>query len=123
MKTFLSRVLIPYYKTLFRLPCKRTVAFIVTDMETLSTTYNADEQAWESPEVTLSRNIWLTVSLKEKGKLVIRQQDATGNWPLIPLGRQEDTKDFCLRMTVCPEQVKIKLFTSTEPKEIKYAYI
>lgn len=123
MGGFFSRVLLPYYRTLFRLPCKRMVAFIVTDMETLSTTYNADEQAWESQEITLNRNIWLTVMLKEKGKLVIRQQDANGAWPRIPLGRQEDTKEFCLRMTVCPEQVKIKLFTSTEPKEIKYAYI
>ncbi len=123
MKSFLSSVLLPYYRTLFRLPCKRTVAFIVTDMEILSTTYNADEQAWETQELTLSRNIWLTVTLKEKGKLVIRQQDATGAWPRVPLGRQEDSKEFCLRVTVCPEQTKIKLFTSTEPKEIKYAYI
>lgn len=121
--TFLTRVLLPYYRTLFRLPCKREVAFCITDMEQITTTYSIAESAWVSPEITLSRNIWLTVRLKTSGKLLIRQQDATGAWPRIPLGRQKDGKEFTLRLTVCPAQAKIKIFTSSEPKEIKYAYI
>ncbi len=123
MREFLTRVLLPYYRTLFRLPCKREVAFCIINMERITTTYNIKETAWESPEITLSRNVWLTVTLKKPGKLLIRQQDATGEWPRIPLGRLQDSKEYDLRLTVCPEQTKIKIYTSTEPKEIKYAYI
>lgn len=89
----------------------------------LGSTYDAIEEAWITEELTLKRDIYLMISLEKKGKLVIRQETEDGRHPRIPLERHKDTKDFALRISVVPEEVKIQIFTSTKPKEIKYAYI
>lgn len=85
--------------------------------------YNAGELAWVSSEISISRDIFLVVRLKKPGKLVIRQTMDDGRRPRTPLLPHKDTTDFQLRLRVMPETVAIQIFTSTEPKEIKYAYI
>lgn len=92
-------------------------------MEYIETTYEEEEQAWVSPVITLHRDIYLMIELVKAGRLVIRQDNGTGDMPRVPLKQHKDTKQFRLRMQVNPETVKIQIFTSTEPKEIKYAYI
>ena len=42
-------------------------------MEYVSTNYSEEELAWVSPEITLQRDIYLMITLKRPGKLVIRQ--------------------------------------------------
>lgn len=92
-------------------------------MENIQATYDANELAWVTPILTLHRDIFLKIDLKEKGKVVIRQSDDKGNFPRIPIRRHKDTQSFEFRISVIPDTVKIQIFTSTEPKEIKYAYI
>lgn len=92
-------------------------------MENIQATYDANELAWVTPILTLHRDIFLKIDLKEKGKVVIRQSDDKGNFPRIPIRRHKDTLSFEFRISVIPDTVQIQIFTSTEPKEIKYAYI
>lgn len=92
-------------------------------MEYVSTNYNEEELAWVSPEITLHRDIYLMITLKHPGKLIIRQDKGDGKKPRVPIRAHKNTNKFYLRMRVVPETVKIQTFTSSEPKEIKYAYI
>ena len=92
-------------------------------MENVQATYDANELAWVTPILTLHRDIFLKIDLKEKGKVIIRQSDDKGNFPRIPIHRHKDTQSFEFRISVIPDTVQIQIFTSTEPKEIKYAYI
>ena len=92
-------------------------------MEYVSTNYNEEELAWVTPILTLRRDIFLKITLREKGKVVIRQSDDKGNFPRVPIRRHKDTQSFEFRISVIPDTVQIQIFTSTEPKEIKYAYI
>lgn len=92
-------------------------------MEYVSTNYSEEELAWISPEITLHRDIYLMITLKHPGKLIIRQDKGDGKKPRVPIRAHKNTNKFYLRMRVIPETVKIQIFTSSEPKEIKYAYI
>ena len=92
-------------------------------MEYVSTNYNEEELAWASPEITLNRDIYLMITLKHPGKLIIRQDKGDGKKPRVPIRAHKNTDKFYLRMRFVPETVKIQIFTSSEPKEIKYAYI
>lgn len=92
-------------------------------MENVTATYDANELAWVTPILTLHRDIFLRITLRKKGKVVIRQSDDKGNFPRVPIRRHKDTKSFEFRISVIPDTVQIQIFTSTEPKEIKYAYI
>ena len=92
-------------------------------MEYVSTNYNEEELAWVSPEITLQRDIYLMIKLKRPGKLLIRQDKGDGKKPRVPIRTHKNTDKFYLRLQVIPETVKIQIFTSSEPKEIKYAYI
>lgn len=92
-------------------------------MEYVSTNYSEEELAWISPEITLHREIYLMITLKRPGKLVIRQDKGDGKKPRVPIRAHKNTDKFHIRMRVIPDTVKIQIFTSSEPKEIKYAYI
>lgn len=92
-------------------------------METVTATYDDKELAWVSPVLELKRDIYLMVSLKKRGKVVIRQSVGDGKWPRVPIEMHKDMKAFCLRMEVRDEMLQIKIYTSEEPEEIKYAYI
>ena len=92
-------------------------------MEKITSTYNQEEQAWVSPEISVHRDIYLIVQLSQAGKLLIRQNCGDGKWLRVPIARHKDTDNFCLRMRVSSANLKIKIFTSTQPKEIKYDYI
>ena len=92
-------------------------------MEYVSTNYSEEELAWISPEITLHRDIYLMITLKHPGKLVIRQDKGDGKKPRVPIRAHKNTDKFHIRMCVIPDTVKIQIFTSSEPKEIKYAYI
>lgn len=92
-------------------------------MEYVSTNYNEEELAWVSPEITLQRDIYLMIKLKRPGKLLIRQDKGDGKKPKVSIHAHKNTDKFHLRLQVIPETVKIQIFTSSEPKEIKYAYI
>lgn len=54
-------------------------------MENVTATYDANELAWVTPILTLRRDIFLRITLKEKGKVVIRQSDDKGNFPRVPI--------------------------------------
>lgn len=92
-------------------------------MENVTATYDANELAWVTPILNLRRDIFLRITLREKGKVVIRQSDDKGNFPRIPIRLHKDTQFFEFRISIIPDTVQIQIFTSTEPKEIKYAYI
>ena len=92
-------------------------------MENITATYDANELAWVTTILTLRRDILLRITLREKGKVVISQLDDKGNFPRVPIRRHKDTKSFEFRISVLPDTVQIQIFTSTETKEIKYAYI
>ena len=92
-------------------------------MEYVSTNYSEEELAWVSPEITLQRDIYLMVKLKRPGKLIIRHDIGDGKKPRAPIQAHKNMDKFYLRMRIIPENVKIQIFTSSEPKEIKYAYI
>ena len=92
-------------------------------MEYVSTNYSEEELAWISTEITLHRDIYLMITLKRPGKLVIRQDKGDGKKPRVPIRGHKNTDKFHIRMRVIPDTVKIQIFTSSEPKEIKYAYI
>lgn len=92
-------------------------------MEYVSTNYNEEERAWVSPEITLHRDIYLMITLKRPGKLVIRQDKGDGKKPSVPIRAHKNMDKFHIRLKVIPETAKIQIFTSSEPKEIKYAYI
>lgn len=92
-------------------------------MEYVSTKYSEEELAWISPEITLHRGIYLMITLKRPGKLIIRQDKGDGKKPRVPIRAHKNMDKFHIRMRVIPESIKIQIFTSSEPKEIKYAYI
>ena len=92
-------------------------------MEYVSTNYNEEELAWVSPEITLHRDIYLMITLKRPGKLVIRKDNGDGKKPRVPIRAHKNMDKFHIRLRVIPETAKIQIFTSSEPKEIKYAYI
>ncbi len=92
-------------------------------MERVTATYDDKELAWVSPVLELKRDIYLMISLKKRGKVVIRQSTGDGKWPRVPIEMHKDMKAFCLRMEVRAEMLQIKIYTSEEPEEIKYAYI
>lgn len=92
-------------------------------MEYVSTNYNEEELAWVSPEITLHRDIYLMITLKRPGKLVIRQDKGDGKKPRVPVRAHKNMDKFHIRLRAIPETAKIQIFTSSEPKEIKYAYI
>lgn len=92
-------------------------------MQNVSTSYSADELAWVSRDVTIPRDIYLMISLNSPGKVVIRQKSSSGEWPMLPIRRHKDTKDFTFRIQVNPPFSTIRIYTSKQPKEIKYAYI
>ena len=92
-------------------------------MEYVSTNYSEEELAWVSPDITLQRDIYLMIKLKRPGKLIIRQDIGDGKKPRAPIQSHKNMDKFYLRMRIIPENVKIQIFTSSEPKEIKYAYI
>lgn len=92
-------------------------------MQILTASYSPEELAWVTPEVQFQRDIYLIVTLKRPGKLVIRQRVLDGDNPRVPIRRHKDMTSFKLRLTIIPESVGLQIFTSTEPKEIKYAYI
>ena len=92
-------------------------------MEYVSTNYNEEELAWVSPEITLQRDIYLMIKLKHPGKIIIRQDIGDGKKPRAPIRAHKNMDKFYIRMRIIPENVKIQIFTSSEPKEIKYAYI
>ena len=92
-------------------------------MKFLKSSYNANEVAWETSELTFDRDIYILINLQKKGKIVIRQLDVDGKWIRSPVKKHPDTRDFQLRLQVSCRPTTIKIFTSTEPKEIKYDYI
>lgn len=92
-------------------------------MEYITTQYDKDELAWVSPIVELRSDIYLMIELLTPGKIVIRQNNGDGKWPRMPIRRHKDERKFELRMSVLPKSLKIQIYTSTNPKEIKYAYI
>lgn len=92
-------------------------------MEKITSTYSQEEQAWVSPEISMHRDIYLVIQLVKAGKLVIRQNCGDDKWVRVPIARHKDTDNFCLRLRVSSPNLKIKIFTSTQPKEIKYGYI
>lgn len=92
-------------------------------MENVTASYDANELAWVTPILTLRRDIFLRITLRKKGKVVIRRSNDKGNFPRIPIRRHKDTQSFEFRISIIPDTVQIQIFTSTEPKEIKYAYI
>ena len=92
-------------------------------MEYVSTNYNEEERAWVSPEITMHRDIYLMITLKRPGKLVIRQDKGDGKKPRVPIRAHKNMDKFHIRLRVIPETAKIQIFTSSEPKEIKYDYI
>lgn len=92
-------------------------------MQILTASYSPEELAWVTPEVQFQRDIYLIVTLKRPGKLIIRQRVSDGSNPRVPIRRHKDTTSFKLRLTILPNTVGLQIFTSTEPKEIKYAYI
>ena len=92
-------------------------------MEYVVSTYSEEERAWMTQDIPLQRDIYLMIKLKRPGKLVIRQDNGDGKKPRVPLRAHKNTSEFQLRLRVIPDTVKIQIFTSSEPKEIKYAYI
>ena len=92
-------------------------------MEYISTNYDAEELAWVSPKLTLHQDIFLKITLEEKGKVLIRQFGNNDEQPRIPIKAHKDIDSFEFRISVNPDSSIIQIFASTEPKEIKYAYI
>lgn len=92
-------------------------------MEKLESTYSEEEQAWFTPKVLLQRDIYLSISLKTPGKVVIRQETANGEFPRVPIKRHKDCSEFRFRISIIPPSLMIQIFTSTEPKDIMYGYI
>lgn len=92
-------------------------------MKNVSTTYSEEEKAWVSPLITEQRNFYLMIELKSAGKVVIRQKNRNGEFPMVPLKRHRNSLSFHLRMQVNAPSATIQIFTSSEPKIIKYAYI
>lgn len=94
-------------------------------MEHISTVYRQEEQAWCSEVISLHRDIYLIITLSKAGKVVIRQNsdEDDGEWLRVPIKRHKDTSQFCFRMRASSPSMKIRIFTSTQPKEIKYDYI
>jgi hypothetical protein len=92
-------------------------------MENIDYEYSEEEKAWVSPEITLQRNIYLMINLKTPGKVIVRQSNSKGESPRVPIKKHHDTSEFAFRIRVIPDTVTVQIFTSTEPKEIKYAYI
>ena len=92
-------------------------------MEYVVSTYSEEERAWITQEIPLQRDIYLMIKLKRPGKLIIRQNIGDEKKPRAPIRAHKNMDKFYIRMRIIPENVKIQIFTSSEPKEIKYAYI
>lgn len=89
----------------------------------VATEYDKEELAWYTPKLTLTRNAYLTVKLQKPGKVVIREKNEKGEYPMLPIRRHKAHTDFTFHIYVSPPSATIQVFTSAEPKEIKYAYI
>ena len=84
-------------------------------MEIVTATYDATEQAWVTPVLELKRDIYLMISLKKKGKIVIRQNTGDGKWPRVPTDAHKDMQAFCLRMEMRAEVLQKRIYTSEDP--------
>ena len=69
-------------------------------MEYVSTNYSEEELAWVSPEITLQRDIYLMITLKRPGKLVIRQDRGDGKKPRVPIRAHKNMDKFYIRMRI-----------------------
>ncbi len=85
--------------------------------------YSKQESAWFTPKLTLDRDAHISIELTKPGKVVVRQKDKEENFPMLPIERHKNHRRYSLRFFVPPLTTTIQIFTSTEPKEIKYAYI
>lgn len=92
-------------------------------MKNVSTTYSEEEKAWVSPLITEQRNFYLMIELKSAGKVVIRQRNRNGEFPMVPMKKHRNATVFHLRMQLNAPASTIRIFTSSEPKLIRYAYI
>ena len=76
-------------------------------MYTLTASYDSEELAWVTPEVQFQRDIYLIVTLKHPGKLIIRQRVSDGSNPRVPIRRHKDMTSFKLRISIIPATVEI----------------
>lgn len=84
--------------------------------------YDTEEAAWVSDSMPFSQDIYMTMTLTRPGKVVIRQSGDGEKWERVPLKRHKDTSSFQFRFDI-REPMNIRVYTSTQPKEAKYAYI
>ena len=92
-------------------------------MKNISATYSNTEKAWVSPDITEQRNFYLMIELKTPGKVVLRQKNRNGEFPMVPMKKHRNATVFHLRMQLNAPASTIRIFTSSEPKLIRYAYI
>lgn len=88
----------------------------------LTWAYSEADTAWVTEALTLTGDTYLTIELKESGRVVIKRKDAKGRWPKIFISNN-DGAAFRLRLSGENKDREIKLYTSTEPKTIEYANI
>ena len=85
-------------------------------MYTLTASYSPEELAWITPEVQFKRDIYLIVTLKRPGKLIIRQRVSDGSNPRVPIRRHKDMTSFMLRLTILPKTADLNDKSVTEKK-------
>ena len=92
-------------------------------MKNVSMTYSEEEKAWLSPLITEQRNFYLMIKLKSAGKVVLRQMDRNGEFPMVPIKKHRNSLSFNLRISINAPSSTFQIFTSSEPIIIRYAYI
>lgn len=92
-------------------------------MNKVEFTWNEEANGWVTPLFELTGNIYLIVTLKEKGMFVVKKSNTKdGPKPKIFISRKGGT-DYECKLYGDSEGKFIQIVTSTEPIEIKYANI
>lgn len=85
--------------------------------------YSKEELAWVSTELVLLHNIHLVVNLIAPGKIVIKQHEDNERWIRTPVKKHKNATSFHVDLIVPSVGFRIKIYSSTQPKNISYAYI
>lgn len=93
------------------------------DTITINGQWSDTDNAWVSEVIELTGSIYLEISLNEKGRCVIKKSNTIeGPWPKALISSWTGP-DFKIRVLPSTDRQYIKIYLTSEPNNIHYAYI
>ena len=95
----------------------------MTEIIAVQGSWSAEDRAWVSDVIPITGSIHLEVELPKKGRMVIKKSNTPeGPWPKALISPWTGP-DFKIRIHRSYEQQYIKIYLTSTPITIQYAYI